>query len=158
LAVLAADNVAVASRSLTVNGVPLSLDASGATTFTPTAPGLYTLVGTATDPSGNRVTATATVRVFDPTDVTSPTAEMTSPIYGDTVTYLTPITGTVTDDNLEFYTLEYAVAGSNQWTAFAQGTSNVVNGTLGTFDPTLLANGPYDLRLTTQDIDGHLTY
>jgi RHS repeat-associated protein len=158
LQVLATDNVAVSSLTLTANNTPLTLDANGITTYTATVPGMVNLVATARDPSGNVGTGTANIRVFDPADTTPPVALITSPAYGDSVTYLTQVTGTVTDQNLEFYRLEYSPAGQNQWTQFASGTQQVTNGPLGTFDPTLLEDGSYDIRLTAQDIDGHITY
>jgi choice-of-anchor A domain-containing protein/RHS repeat-associated protein len=156
--VVATDDVAVSTVSLTMNGSPVTLGPGNIATFTVTAPGMVNLVATATDPSGNVGTATASVRVFDPTETTAPVAVITSPNYGDTVTYLTPVVGTVNDRNLDFYRLEYAPAGSGQWVQFAQGTSNVANGTLGTFDPTMLQNGDYDIRLTAQNINGMITY
>jgi RHS repeat-associated protein len=158
LQVLATDNVVVSSLTLTANGTPLTLDANGITTYKATAPGMVNLVATATDPSGNVGTGTANIRVFDPNLTTPPVALITSPAYGDTETYLTTVTGTVTSPDLEFYRLEYSPAGANQWVQFASGTQQVTNGALGTFDPTLLDDGSYDIRLTAQDIDGHITY
>jgi RHS repeat-associated protein len=151
------DDVAVASFGLSINGTPVTLDASHSATFTPTGPGLLSVVGTATDTSGNVGTTTVTLRVIDPTDTDFPTVAITGPVSGDTVSYLTPITGTVTDPDLEFYTLEYAAAATDQWTQFGGGTAAVVNGVLGTFDPTLLADQDYLIRLTAQDVSGKIT-
>ena len=82
------------------------------------------------------------------------------------LTYLTNITGTVTDENLEFYRLQYALAGTGQWTTFydsavERGPFNsgdgVIDGLLGVFDPTLLQRDNYDLRVVAQDINGRTT-
>ena len=156
--VLAADNVAVASRTLTIDGVPLTLDADGIVTITAATSGLKRLVATATDPSGNVGTAEATLRVFDAADNAAPVVQITSPLFGDLVTSLTQVTGTVTDANLEFYRVEYAPVSTNQFVTFAEGTSPVVNGVLGTFDSTLLDNGEYTIRVMAQDVNGQQTF
>jgi choice-of-anchor A domain-containing protein/RHS repeat-associated protein len=151
--VSALDNVGVASVTATVNGVTLTLT-NGSATYTPTAPGLVTFTATATDTSGNVGAGSAGLRVLDPNDTTPPTVQITSPISGDVESILTQVTGTVTDQNLEFYVLEYSRAGTDQWTQFARGTAPVVNGVLGTFDPTLLQNDDYLIRVTAQDVNG----
>jgi YD repeat-containing protein len=51
----------------------------------------------------------------------------------------------------------YSPSGQNQWTQFGYGTTSVTNGVLGTFDPTLLQNQDYDLRVTAQNINGSIT-
>ncbi len=73
------------------------------------------------------------------------------------VTLPTPIVGTANTTSLLQYTLEYSIEGQNQWTTFANGTTPVVNGTLGTIDPTLMTNGFYDVRLTVEDTSGQVT-
>jgi hypothetical protein len=57
------DNVGIAGLGLTVNGVGLTLDATGTAVFTPLDAGLLLLEATATDTSGNVGTASATLRV-----------------------------------------------------------------------------------------------
>jgi hypothetical protein len=49
--VLATDNVAVVGRTLSIDGVPLTLDSDGAVTVTVATPGLKRLAATATDPA-----------------------------------------------------------------------------------------------------------
>ena len=51
-------------------------------------------------------------------------------------------------DGLVNYTLEYAPVGEDKYTTFADSSSSVTNGVLGKFDPTLLKNGMYNIRLT----------
>ena len=64
------------------------------------------------------------------------------------------VTGTASDQHLAYYQLLLAPAGNNNgntnWSELARGYQNVVNGTLGTFDPTQLQNGIYSFaRLTS---------
>lgn len=152
--VVAGDNVGVASKALTVNGQAVTLDANAVATYTATVAGVQELVATATDTSGNVGTATAALAVADPNDITPPTVDLTT-ADGSTISYLTPITGTVTDPNLVSYKVEYSLTGTDQWTTFATGTQAVVNGTLGTFDPTLLQNNQYTIRVTAVDASGN---
>jgi RHS repeat-associated protein len=149
----ATDNVAVVSLLLDQDGNPIPLT-SGQATFTPPGPGLYTFVATATDAAGNIGTAARTLRVFDPADTTPPVISLTSPTPGAIVTYLTDVIGSVTDDNLEFYRLQVAPAGTDEWTTFFEGHDAVTAGLLGVFDPTLLQRDIYDLRVLAQDVNG----
>src|SRR5208337_516016 len=66
------------------------------------------------------------------------------------------VIGTASDANLVSYTLSVAPDGSNSFTQIASGTTSVTNGVLGTFDPSGLANGAYDLRLEATDIGGNV--
>ncbi len=77
---------------------------------------------------------------------------------------MTDVLGSVTDENLDFYTLDISPAGQNQWrTVFkrnftaAPGVDGVVSGVLGTLDPTLLSNDLYELRITAQDVSGNIS-
>jgi RHS repeat-associated protein len=162
----AVDNVALAGATLSLDGTLLPPEAWWRYEFAPPAPGLYTFTATATDTAGNVGTATTALRVFDPADTTPPRVEITSPAAGDVITYLTDITGTVTDEHLEFYRLQYALAGSEQWTTFFDSAvergvphpdGGVTDGLLGVFDPTLLQRDDYDLRVVAQDINGLTT-
>ena len=65
--------------------------------------------------------------------------------------------GTANSADFLQYTLQYSVEGQNQWTTFATGTAPVINGTLGTIDPTMMLNGFYDVRLTVEDSSGQVT-
>jgi RHS repeat-associated protein len=152
----ATDNVGVTSLVLALNGnsVPLT---GGHATFAPSHPGLYTFVATATDAAGNIGTASKTLRVLDPSDMTPPVINVTSPSPGAIITYLTDVLGSVSDDNLEFYRLQVSPAGADEWTTFFEGHSNVTAGLLGTFDPTLLQRDIYDLRVLAQDVNGQQT-
>ena len=84
-------------------------------------------------------------------DNTPPTAAITSPADGGAVTGPTPIVGTASDTNFLRYELAIALAGDDNYTLIAEGTTAVTNGTLGTLDPTTLVNDLYTLRLTVFD-------
>jgi len=84
-------------------------------------------------------------------DNTPPTAAITSPADGGAITGPMPIIGTASDAHFLRYELAYALAGEENYTLIAEGTTAVTNGTLGTFDPTVLLNGQYSLRLTVYD-------
>lgn len=80
-----------------------------------------------------------------------PAASIPSPAPDSTITLPTPLVGTASSPNFASYKLEYAPQGSSQFIKFGGGTTPVTNGTLGTFDPTLLKNGIYTVRLTVTD-------
>jgi RHS repeat-associated protein len=70
------------------------------------------------------------------------------------VTAGTNVRGTVSGPTLANWVLEYRLQGDPTYTAFASGTTPVVSGTLGLFDPTLLLNGLYEIRLTATNSNG----
>ena len=88
-------------------------------------------------------------------DIVPPTAIITAPANGSTITGPTPVIGSATDANFLRYELAVALAGDPTYTLIAEGTAPVVNGTLGTLDPTLLINDLYTVRLTVFDRGGN---
>ncbi|MGN6545519.1 MAG: putative Ig domain-containing protein, partial [Aureliella sp.] len=158
--VSASDNVAVTSLLLYANGQPLALDPSGEATFTATASGFQQFVATAVDASSNAASARALLRVRDASDTTPPTVSIQSPSSNAVLTYLTDIVGSVTDANLEKVVLEYSRLGMNNWHTIAArsildgGPIAVDADRIGTFDPTLLLNDQYEIRLTGTDLNG----
>ncbi|MEO0804185.1 MAG: putative Ig domain-containing protein, partial [Cyanobacteria bacterium J06642_2] len=151
----ATDNGGVESLVVTANGVPLALDANGLTTLTPEMAGTLVVEATATDAAGNVGTSTFDVFAIDPTDTEAPVIAL--PDLSDiSFTAPTDIVGTVTDDNLDFYTLSVAPVDGGEFTEIFRGTTAVTDGVLGEFDPTLLQNDAYTLRLTAQDTGGNV--
>ncbi|MFB8798301.1 MAG: putative Ig domain-containing protein [Microcoleus sp.] len=157
----AVDNVKVESLGLTINGTPVVIDAQGKATVKLNNSTPITAVATAKDAAGNVGNATQTVAAIDPTDVNAPVinialeddAEITAPFN---------ITGTISDSNLAYYTLEVAPVGGGQipgdgggFKEVYRGTAAVSNGTVATFDPTILANGAYVLKFTAFDANGN---
>jgi len=155
--VTAVDNVKVQSLELTINGVPVALDSSGRATVTMTTAGDLAVVATATDPAGNTGTASSTLTVINPSVTNPPTVSFDTPADGDVITAPTAVIGSVSDSNLLYYTLSVAPVGSDAFTEIARGTSPVSHGTLGTFDPSLLSNDSYVLRLYAKNTGGYDT-
>jgi RHS repeat-associated protein len=152
ITVTATDNVGVVAQTLLVNDTPQVLDAAGRTTFTPTVLGPYILVATAQDGTGNVGTTQATFQALDASqDTAPPVVALTAPTLDATVTAPTAIRGTVQDATLVGWTLAVSPRGEERWTPLATGTTPVSDGTLGTFDPTLLVNDLYELRLSAVD-------
>lgn len=67
----------------------------------------------------------------------------------------TPITGTAYDDNLDYYLVETAPAGTNYYQTVVSATTPVSQALLTRLDTTLYPNGLYDLRLTALDRAGN---
>jgi RHS repeat-associated protein/uncharacterized repeat protein (TIGR01451 family) len=120
------------------------------------APGTYIL----------RLTASDTLQTgFDevsvqvqPPATPPPVVSITSPSDDADVTSPTPVIGNVSNGN---WKLEYAPMGANGPSAFvpfASGSGAVTNGTLGTFDPTVLLNGQYAIRITSTDDAGQIGF
>jgi RHS repeat-associated protein/uncharacterized repeat protein (TIGR01451 family) len=158
----AADDVAVTERKLEVSPdgtvwTVVGLDAEGVGRWTFTTPAVYQLRATARDAAGNTGTFTRSLTVIDPAATQPPVVAITAPAADAKVTTLTTVTGTITDDgNLLSWKLEYSAGGA--WKTIKEvtsglGTSVSVN---ESFDPTLLANGPYTLRLTATDTGGNV--
>lgn len=154
--VVAADNVGVASLQLTLNGTPIALDAQGSAALDTSTAGFFALVATATDAVGNFGTANAAFNVVDPNVVNGPTIAITSPADGAVITDFTDVIGTVTDTIPTTYKLflRPADAPDSAFVQFASGAGNIVNGKLGTIDPSLLTNDAYVLRLVASNAGG----
>lgn len=157
ITVQAVDDIAVASLLLEVDGVPLALDGNGMATQTFDAVAQINLVATATDATGNTGEANLVLSVIDPSDVAGPFVEIASPVDGQMIEALTDVIGTVTDDNLLFYTLEVAPVRGGEFREIARGSTAVTNDVLGAFDATALRNNSYVLRLTAQDAGGNIS-
>ena len=115
--VSASDNLAVASVSLSVDGVSLGTDSAAPYSFSwPTlnyANGAHTLTAQAVDTSGNIATATLSVTVNNVPDTTAPTVSIVSPAGG------TSLNGNVTvqasaSDNVGVVRVELYVDGKLQ--------------------------------------------
>jgi len=118
--------------------------------------GNHTIVVTATDPSNNSASENRVFVITDTGDTVSPIASITSPDDGNTVTELVDITGTASDTNLFKYEIAYAPMGNDDFTVFKVGTESVTNGVLGKFDPALVTNGLYTIRLSVTDGNGRV--
>jgi RHS repeat-associated protein len=154
--VQATDNVGIKSTQLLINNQAVALDSNGVGTYKVTTVGIVTATATVTDVNGNVSTANSTTNVIDPTDIEAPNINLDlSGIIDGIITGRTDIKGTVTDTNLDYYTLEVARWGTDNWQEVFRGTTSVTNGSLGKFDPSLLENDSYRVRLTAFDTGGH---
>ncbi len=166
--VKATDNVGVTSLTLTATfgGVttPIALepDSTGgtATLSYPTA-GLLTLNASAGDAAGNVGTASANLVVVDPSVTLAPVASIASPSDGTNLTAPVPVIGTVSDPSNALVSWTLSIApntdgelGDDGGTSPPTNTTPIINGTLGTLDTTVLANGSYTLTLTDLNAGG----
>ena len=122
------------------------------TTASFSASGTYVLRLTASDTA---LSASDDVTI---TQTPPPTANINSPASGSTVTGPTSFVGTVSEGStwrLEYSLNEQGVAPV--WTTVASGNTPVTNALLGTFDPTVLLNGIYTVRLVATNAAGQTT-
>jgi hypothetical protein len=109
-----------------------------------------------TDVAGSRLpsssyTDTGKNLIFD---AAAPTAAITSPAAGNTVSGSVPILGTASDANFKEYQLHYESADApGVWNPIGPNpyTTTVTNGSLGTWNAAELADGSYTLRLQVFD-------
>ncbi len=153
--VSATDNIGVEELRLTFNGNNLALDANGRAKVKIDSAGSFEAIASAVDAAGNQGSDTTTVLGIDPSDIQAPVVSINSLIDGQIITAPTDIIGTVTDDNLTFYSLGIAPVGSNDFREIARGTNTVTDTLLGAFDPSTLLNDEYTLRLLAQDAGGN---
>jgi hypothetical protein len=154
--VQAVDNVGVTKLTLTVNGQPVALSPTGSYTLTAANLGTVNLVASATDASGNIGSDSDSVLVYDATDPDAPEVSLLTPTDGSDVTAPTEVIGRVVDTNLLDWTLTvepYDFSAPPR--IIGHGTDPVYDTVVGTFDPTLLENGSYRVRLTARDLGNH---
>lgn len=111
---------------------------------------------TATDLGGLTATQSFTLRV-NVAGGSLPTVTLLGPANGAELTQDAAVTGTVTDDNLRLWRVEYRPVGSPNWLTLSTGTTTVNAGALGNFPATLLANDVYRMRLYAEDPGGSVT-
>lgn len=119
--------------------------------------GSYSVLLTAEDGFGGLVTDTAQVIAFDPdesgSDQNPPQTTITLPASGSVLNGMVTFTGSVTDENLVFWVLEYAPTDTEQWHTIATGTEVVNNAILGELDAGQLQDDLYRFRLRAEDLN-----
>jgi RHS repeat-associated protein len=136
-------------------GIPGPVNTAGSITVSFDQPGTYVLQIGATDTqltTTQNVTVTVSGTVGQP-----PTVSITSPADGTEVTAAVNVIGSVGSSSLSNWVLEYQPPNDSSFHTLATGTTPVTNGTLGTFDPTLLVNGIAYIRLTATDTSNQST-
>lgn len=98
--------------------------------------------------------------MIDTSDVGVPNVFIDSPADGTIVTASVDVIGTVDDpeNNLLYYAVQVAPMGTDDFIEMFRGETEVINGVLGKFDPSTLANGSYRLRLLATDAGGNTSY
>ena len=120
--------------------------------YTVTGEGSHTVI--ATDKAGNSTTLSFTI------DTTAPTVTGVNVDHNPTNQSQLSVSGTVTDANLQDYTM--SVFQADQVTPVSPaldrgGNVNVENGVLGTFDISQLPDGQYWVRVWARDMAGNET-
>lgn len=156
VSVLADAFSAIATRTLTIDGVPVALDSRGRAVYVPDAPGLVQLVATATDLDGFTRRVQRTLKVRDPADVAAPEVALDPSLSGRAVTAPLEVAATVSDDNLDYWRLELGRRGSETAEVLAGGTT-LPGPVLATLDPERFENGFYVLRLVAADVAGRMS-
>ena len=130
---------------------------SAGTTATFSDPGTYVLRLEATDSVLSAADDVAVVVGPAAPQGDAPGVVLTSPADGSVITGPVNIVGSAESGTLASWRLEYRLAGDPTWTRFAGATTPVSAGVLATFDPTLLLNGLYEVRLVATDLSGRIT-
>lgn len=117
-------------------------------------PGSYVLRLTAND---SELTASDDVTVVVNPPAPPAIVSINSPADGSTITNRTSFVGSVSAGSV--WKLEYSLntddgSPAQAWTTIASGSTAVTNGLLGTFDPTVLLNGIYTVRLSATNAGG----
>lgn len=181
LRVSATDDVGVASRQLQIGAQLLPLNADGGATMEFPVAGVFEAVAEARDASGNVGTAREQIIVIDPGGPngggggigSSVGIAIHSPTNSALVGRLADIVATVTSTRpLTRYAIEYAELTSEVAALeipvgdprlvfrpltnglFPANTTNTGRRVLGRFDPTLLQNGGYLIRVSAYDVTG----
>jgi RHS repeat-associated protein len=165
--VLATDNIGVTNKTLSVASRPVVLDANGIGSVTATNAGLWQVFATATDAEGNVGTTNTSILFYDPNATNTIFAQILSPINFQTVTKPVPVIGTITNaTDLFSYRVDFARAADvdldyisvegPQFTTITNvvlppGTRSLTNAVLAQFDPTMLLNDDYVIRLVASD-------
>jgi RHS repeat-associated protein len=165
----ATDNIKVASLQLTVNSTPVVLDANGVVTVKASRSGTISATAIATDTSGNIKQETFDVIVIDPTDVEVPTVSFSLDGVSEEgfVTAPTRIKATITDDGSfsAYRLLIKPIDGEEFKQLWRINSPTAINngfldqfGSQYKFDPSLVQNDSYVLRLEAEDNGGKTSF
>ena len=153
--VSATDDVGVTGLRLTVDGEAVAVDGNGLATVPFESVGAAVVSALAVDAAGNEGSAAVEFGVRDFSDETVPVAILDDAISDDLITAPVDVLGTVTDDGDVEYVLEVAPVAGGEFVEIGRGDTAVDGGALGVFDPSLLQNDTYVLRLTATDGGGN---
>ncbi len=154
--VLAGQPVALMATGIFENGTSQNLTGvvswTNGPNFSSVTAGSFTAMA-----SRDGIDATAIINVDDRVagDTLPPVATIAAPVSNAPVTEPVDVTGSAGDANFLKYELAYAPAGETSYTTIVTSTTPVTDGVLGQFDPTLLVNDLYTIRLTVFDAGGN---
>ena len=125
--------------------------------ITPTTVGKTIVVATVSNGNETIIKETA-ILIPDPDDTTPPTVAFNSPQNADSVKALTEVFVTAQDDNLASVQLlmKRADQANDEYQTLYEGTSELNNQAVATFDPTMLVNGIYHLLLQATDSNNNI--
>jgi hypothetical protein len=151
------DNAGVVERTLTIDGTPVPL-VGNRLDYTPEHWGGITVTATASDAAGHTAADSITVTVVDPNDTTPPVVDLDEDDCAD-VTSLYSLTGTIAEEGSFTYQLLFREKGAVDWRVLSEGQgSGSLTGELAVFDPTLLVNGVYEIKLLAEDANGNVGF
>ncbi len=158
ISLTAIDNVAIATQELLVDGAPVALNSAGQAVFTSSTAGTFAVEAIVMDAAGNQGSANGELTfTVDTGDTTPPVINITAPAESTILAEASNIIGSVTDDNLSRYVVDYSIQGANDYLRLVEQTTAVTDDVLATFDPTTLRNGFYDIRITAEDTNGNVS-
>jgi hypothetical protein len=131
-----------------INNVPVINDPLGEWPTETAAEGNYNIILTATDSCGLVTTLPPRPVVVDKTP---PVAVISDPLNCAEVFGTVIIRGTVSDANLSGWALQVVGGNWHSWQTIATGTTNIVNGVLGTFNADANPACAYAVRLIATD-------
>lgn len=146
----------IVSTSLSVDGQAVALDELGRATLLANQIGRLRLEATATDVEGLIGRTESALKVRDPSDHAPPEVAFAEGLDGAMLTVAGDLRGSVADQNLDYWVLQQARAGSDAFLTIAAGDAPFALGPLPGFDPARLENGFYRLRLSAADLTGRL--
>ncbi len=152
------DNEGIGLVTIKLDGVNVSVVDNGDGTYSATVPGStagqHTIEVLVQDLAGNQFGDSTDVMVVDPSISSSLTVAITSPAGNSVLKEATDIVGTAAGNSFSDYVLEYAPVGTGDYVEFASGGAPVTGGLLGKFDPTMVEDGIYSIRLTARNLGG----
>ncbi len=143
--------------SITVDGAALALQAVHTYALSTGSIGRHDIVVQASDTrTGQTATRSLFYTVADPEDDTPPIVSLVAPTGDEPIAAPTEVVGSVIDENLASWMLFYRRSSDapEEFVVIAEDRSSFDEQVIGTFDPTMLLNGAYDLVLQATDLGG----
>lgn len=148
------------SLQVTADGQEIPIE-NGKGTFTSHIAGDVAVRAEAYTKKGQLLSSEAVCRFVNPADTVLPTVKFREEAEDENpdriLTGPLKLYGTVTDDvKIASYRLEYRLKGATDYLLLAEGTKELEDEYIETFDTTLLLNGVYEVRLTGEDTGGNI--